>query len=251
MLVLAGAQGIGKTRWVASLCPVKGAVRTCVSLDPTDKDSVLRATSAFITEVGELDHTTRKADISALKAFLTEREDTLRRPYAAVEDTYPRRTGFIGTVNGTGFLADDTGSRRFWVLNATHCTPLAPDFAQQLWAEYAAAYADGARGYLDAATQAALQESNEEHQMGDPLHEAVVHRYRWELMDKSKEWPARWISPTQIFAECVGGTPSRAEATRIGNAVRKLNGGLCRRSNGIRLLAVPDERAPRSATSAT
>ena len=66
ILVLNGLQDTQKTRWVANLAPVPNAVRTGLHLNPLDKDSVFQASSAWVVELGELDTTTRRAEVSAL-----------------------------------------------------------------------------------------------------------------------------------------------------------------------------------------
>jgi len=152
MLVLAGPQGIGKTRWTQALVPVEGAVRTGLNLDPTNKDSVLRATSCAVAELGELDATFRRADIAGLKAFQTADQDVLRLPYALRESTFPRRTVFVGTVNGTNFLYDATGNRRFWTVEVTKCMPMPAADMLQVLAQYKHMLDAGASPYLDAAT---------------------------------------------------------------------------------------------------
>ena len=52
-----------------------------------DKDSVKQAVSFWITELGELDDTFKKSGASALKAFLTQDNDVLRRAYARKESS--------------------------------------------------------------------------------------------------------------------------------------------------------------------
>ncbi len=149
VLVLQGPQGTGKTRWVKGLL---GANQHWVSegviLDPADKDSVILATSTFITELGELDATYRKSDIAALKAFLTRDKDIYRSPYAKKSETYPRRTIFAATVNPSQFLADDTGNRRFWVMPIGKCGQLDNDACQQLWAQAVALATQGEQHWL-------------------------------------------------------------------------------------------------------
>jgi putative DNA primase/helicase len=71
ILVLGGAQYVGKTYWFGRLCPLPDTVGEGLSLDPTYKDSVLKAVRYWIAELGELDSTTRRADVSVLKAFLS------------------------------------------------------------------------------------------------------------------------------------------------------------------------------------
>ena len=65
ILVLQGAQNIGKTTWLKKL--VKGGPDVFLEgavLQPDNKDSVLRVISHWIVELGELDATFRKADLS-------------------------------------------------------------------------------------------------------------------------------------------------------------------------------------------
>jgi hypothetical protein len=242
VLVLSGAQGIGKTRWVINLCPVDNAVRTGFHLNPLDKDSVFQATSALITELGELDSTTRKSDVSALKAFTDRSEDVLRRPYAMVDNNYRRRTVFVGTVNGPGFLVDDTGDRRFWTIAVRSCHLLPQETMHQVWAEYRHKYRAGDRWHLDAATRTAINESNSVHRQIDPLHERILRHYDWSRVN-TIGWEltagSRWVSATEICIAAGVTQPNRGDATRAGSIVRTLNGGRSRRSNGANLLAVP------------
>lgn len=111
-----------------------------ISLDPRDKDSVMQATSKWISELGEIGSTMRK-DMDSVKAFLTKSTDEYRTPYGRASLHYPRMTSFVGTVNDEQFLIDQTGNRRFMTI------PLAPDLvidyntqikpfdALQLWSQ--------------------------------------------------------------------------------------------------------------------
>ena len=125
LLVLAGPQYAGKSYWIKHLVdPRLGAVGTGLGLDPHDKDSILRAIRCFIGELAELDGTFRRADIAALKGFLTDGADVVRLPYARRDTTFPRRTIYAASVNDTAFLVDDTGNRRFYTLEIKSCTCL-------------------------------------------------------------------------------------------------------------------------------
>ena len=115
VLVLKAQQGAGKTRWVRNLTKEE-FIKTGLQLDPKNKDSILDVTSAWIVELGELDGTTRKADHAHLKAFLSKDYDYVRRPYGREEVKMPRKTSFIATVNNESFLVDDTGNRRYLVI---------------------------------------------------------------------------------------------------------------------------------------
>ena len=140
ILVFQGKQGIGKTRFFEMLALNSRYFGEGISLDPRDKDSVMQATSKWISELGEIGSTMRK-DMDSVKAFLTKSTDEYRTPYGRASLHYPRMTSFVGTVNDEQFLIDQTGNRRFVTI------PLAPDLvidyntqikpfdALQLWAQ--------------------------------------------------------------------------------------------------------------------
>jgi len=138
MLVLDGPQGMGKTKVTEYLCSFNKKLYLSSSIFPDLKDCRLRLTDVFIWEVPELGNTTRRADVSALKGFLTLREVRDRRPYGKMDVIFPAVSSFIGTINGgaSGFLLDRTGNRRFLV---TELTKINWDYINfpldQLWAE--------------------------------------------------------------------------------------------------------------------
>lgn len=250
-LVLAGPQGCGKTRKISNLCPLPGAVIIGAHLDPQDKDLILQATSAWITELGELDTTTRKADVGALKAFITKDVDIVRPAYTKRENQYRRRTIFAGTVNGTGFLVDDTGNRRFWVIEVTACQLFEPDEMQQIWAEYLHRYDLGDRWHLDEAAKVELNESNAEYTATDTLQELIARAFEWQSVDwdgidkdRRSTWEGvDWMTASEICQ--LIGMDGKHNATRAGGIVRDLQNrvapdrGISRKSNGTKLLAVP------------
>ena len=115
VLVLQGKQSIGKTSFFRKLSVnpqwfVEGA-----TIDTRQKDTVIRALSGWICELGELDSTLKKEQ-SELKAFITQPKDSIRLPYAVNATDAPRRTSFCGTVNEETFLKDTTGNRRYWII---------------------------------------------------------------------------------------------------------------------------------------
>lgn len=146
VLVFAGPQGTGKSYFARWLCPAPLQDRYFLesSIDPRDKDAALRLASMFLWEIGELDATTRKADVSALKDFVTQRVVTVRRAYGRYDTRAHAMASLIGTVNTGDFLMDDTGNRRFYVIDAQ---ALDWGYTQidnaQVWAEAMARYRAG------------------------------------------------------------------------------------------------------------
>jgi hypothetical protein len=136
-LVLAGAQGIGKSRWLASLVPEDYFVGgKHLSLDSySARDSKHEALQGMVVELGELDTTFGKSATGSLKAFISEPTDVYRLPYAPSQLTRPRCTSFAATVNDDKFLQDDTGSRRFAVAWVDRCDVDHATDLQQFWAQ--------------------------------------------------------------------------------------------------------------------
>jgi putative DNA primase/helicase len=168
LVVFTGKQGLGKTTWIKSLVPVKEWIKEGAMLDPGNKDSVVTIIGHWIVELGELGSTFRKADLDALKAFITNDRDVLRPAYAEKFNKYARRTIFFGTVNDPTFLIDNE-NRRFWVIDVEEVNAYHDIDLQQLWAEVHVLYESGERFYLDREEQVELAKHNEEYKMVDPI----------------------------------------------------------------------------------
>ena len=140
ILIFQGKQGIGKTRFFEMLALDSAYFGEGICLDPRDKDSVIQATSKWISELGEIGSTMRK-DMDSVKAFLTKSTDEYRTPYGRASLHYPRMTSFVGTVNDNKFLIDETGNRRFVTIPLSpdlvidYDTQIKPFNALQLWSQ--------------------------------------------------------------------------------------------------------------------
>jgi predicted P-loop ATPase len=165
MLVWDGPQGCGKSTAARWLCPlptyfIEGAINV------GDKDSLVRLASAWVWEVAELDATTRKADQSALKDFITKEVVTVRKSYGRADFKGPALASLIGTLNNTsGFLADESGSRRFMITKLDRIDLRYQELdVNQVWAQAVVAYRAGEAWQLrgeEAAIQAEHNESYE------------------------------------------------------------------------------------------
>ena len=203
VLVLQGKQGCGKTTWLTSLVPRRGAwIKDGVSIDPAQKDSVAGATSSWLVELGELDQTVRKADMAGLKAFITAPVDSYRRPYAEASEDHPRRTNFAASVNSVEFLKDDTGNRRFWVLPIEACmwretepNSVASIDLQQLWAQFAQHAVEGELHVLATEWDVAQRASAERHRIVNATEDELK-----ELFEVDVDAPkAFWTATSAIY----------------------------------------------------
>ena len=135
MLVLSGKQGIGKSSLLAWLAPEPALFRD-TKLDLSSKDSDIALASHLIWEIGELSGW-KGASQEALKAFISRTQISQRMPYARHSTTLPARAALAGTTNEQQFLTDDTGNRRYMIIELASIdwqSYLAID-KQQLWSQ--------------------------------------------------------------------------------------------------------------------
>jgi predicted P-loop ATPase len=237
VIVLTGAQGIGKTRLFNELTSgIKDVFLEGQTLNPADKDSVMSAVSHWVVELGELDSTFRKADLAQLKAFITRKSDTLRRPYARKDSSFPRRTVFAGTVNDFQFLHDPTGNRRFWPIDVHTITRDTNINYQQLWAEVKTWYDSGEGWFLNDAELVSLNQYSETFLVSDPDVEALLSHYDF---FRCSGWIAE--SMNKICANIGIEKSTKSQQMRLAEAIRKYNGGQRPKPvNGISHHYVPD-----------
>lgn len=172
VLVLEGKQGGYKTTWIKSLSPI--CVKEGLCLNTADKDSLIAATGAWIIELGELDATFRKSDISRLKGFLSQSTDEIRRPFARSAAPVQRTVSFAATVNETQFLQDRTGNRRFLVVPVTECDPNHGVDMRQFWLQMLDEIASGQLHYLTKEEEAEAAKINEKFTASTVLEDAVT-----------------------------------------------------------------------------
>ena len=189
LLVFQGSHGLGKTLWFKRLADFnKGWLCEGATLDPKDKDSVKKAVSHWIVELGELESTFKKADINQLKAFITSRSDEMRLPYDRSFTNYQRRTAFFASVNEPEFLMDGSGNRRFWCIKVTDIDPHHGIDMQQMWAEVKATlYQPGVKNwYLTTEEREMLQESNEGFRTQGAVEDLLLQHVDFDALDTEK-----------------------------------------------------------------
>ena len=133
ILILEGPQGILKSSALRTLGSPWFADR--ISKVGT-KDSALEVAGVWLIEMSELDALTRATN-SAIKSFVTRRNDRFRPPYGKHVIERPRQCVFAGSINPVGgYLNDPTGARRFWPIacGVIDLDVLVRD-RDQLWAE--------------------------------------------------------------------------------------------------------------------
>lgn len=175
-LTLQGPQGLGKTTWVGAHVPDPQLRDQTIKLDhhmdAGNKDSQIAAICHWMVEIGELDSSFKK-DVARLKGFLTSDRDKVRRPYARVASEYPRRTVFCATVNDRNFLVDNTGNSRWWTVPVIAVNYQHGIDMQQLFAQLAVDFHNGAQWWLTQEEEQLLEAQNKTHRSVSAIWERV------------------------------------------------------------------------------
>lgn len=230
MIVLNGAQGIGKSTLIAWLGGEWFSDSLALS-DMNDKTAAEKLQGYWILEIGELAGM-KKADIDKVKAFISRQDDKYRASFGRRVTPHPRQCIFFGTTNSeNGYLRDITGNRRFWNVKVSGQGKWKPwdltdEAVKQIWAETAEIAKAGEKLYLDADLEEyAKREQREAMEQDD--REGIVREYLdmllpedWDGMDlyRRRDYFRDWDDPTrtegtvkrqtvsniEIWCECFG-----------------------------------------------
>ena len=223
MLVLEGDQGAGKSTAVRYLA---GEQFFSDSLsDIKDKDSMMELQGVWIIELAELDHL-KRTESTAMKAWMTKVKDRFRPPFGKTVQDFPRQCVFVGTVNGSSYLKDDTGNRRYWPVKVGDIDLQAiKENREQLWAEAFFRYQSGENWYLDADDVIGLAKRQQLERIESDPWEAELERW---LVEQTKPFlineALRQIDPNkerwskfheQRVAKCLVALGCRKDRKRV------------------------------------
>lgn len=208
VLVLEGKTGIGKSTAIEIL---GGNWYSSGTIDFHNKDTVDLLRGKWIIEMAEMD-VMSKSEVSAAKAFITRQVDRARLAFTRRTKDFPRQCIFIGTINpnGTGYLKDDTGNRRYWPIlcKAEEGKPMMnlkelKNDVEQLWAE-AVQRCKNNEAHLYMKNVEVAKMAEEEQELRRPMDEWVGAIIHWAIDNDIQE-----TSPLKIWVEALGGSPNK------------------------------------------
>ena len=173
-LVLQGKQGAGKSSFFNTL----GGDWFDDSMgNGSQKDDLIILHKSWIHEWGEIERTFSKRQSEELKAFITRKKDIFRPPYGRSALEFARQSIIVGTANGSDFLVDSTGNRRYWIIPVAHpkidIQKLKSE-RDRIWSAAVKAYRNGEQWWLTDEEEKLSQQNNQQFQIIDEWQGAIA-----------------------------------------------------------------------------
>jgi putative DNA primase/helicase len=178
VLTLVGPQGTGKSTFINRL-GYKWFSDTFMTVQ--GKEALEQIQGAWIIEMAELSGL-KKAEVEAVKHFISKQEDTFRPAYARTSETYPRQCIFMGSTNNKDFLRDPSGNRRFLPIDINKAKSTKEVFhipqreIDQMWAEAVQMYKAGEKLYLSIEAEILAGKEQKRHSESDERI-GLIERY--------------------------------------------------------------------------
>lgn len=221
VIVFSGEQGLGKTTWVQSLVPEE--LKTYLyngTINPDNKDTLTYLSECMLINLDELEGL-NKTKTDSLKDLITKPTIKVRKAYAHSPESLVRRASFIGSVNGTEFLSDITGSRRFLCfgvekIDYKHSIPIREVLGQAFYL-----FTSGYKHWFSDDEVQEIHSRNECFRQRS-LEEQLVTKY---FQPCSKEAGNRFLAATDILkhiSSCEGIPFDQSSCVRMGKALKAL-----------------------------
>ncbi|MGC4075435.1 MAG: VapE family protein [Rubrivivax sp.] len=234
MLVLEGAQGKQKS---TALRVLAGEWFADTPVRVGTADAMLNLAGVWLYEVAELD-AFNKAEVTAVKQYITSRVDRVREPYARRPVDRLRSCVLAGSTNQDQYFKDPTGARRFWPVacDGEISLELLRNCRDQLFAEAVHEIRAGER-YHPTRQEAAefIVEQQEAREIVDPWFERLALWLRAEERSHEKSFTVAQLlgDGLRVPTDRIDG--ARQMATRVGVVMHKLGWTRRRDSTGDRL----------------
>lgn len=158
-MIFTGPQGLGKSTFLKMMSLNDSWFND--SLDSLDSDKAAQSLmGSWIVELAELKSLARTAGgVESVKRFLTAVQDKYRVPYERRADIFLRQCVFAGTTNKSDFLQDETGNRRFLIIQTGVNKPTKSLFVPEAIEDMKAAWAQAVHIWKTEQTELILPDS--------------------------------------------------------------------------------------------
>ena len=223
-MILQGRQGVGKSTFLKLLALNDDWFSD--SLDGLDSDKAAQSIlGSWIIELAELKSLARTAGgVDSVKRFLSASQDKLRLPYERRADVFLRQVVFAGTTNRSDFLQDETGNRRFLIIETGVNEPEKSLFDSRVMEDIKAAWAQAVYIWKTEKPRLVLPDSCrgeaqrlQEDSMSDDGKLGIITDY---LADKQR------VCAIEIWQKALNenGRPQKWQASEINTIILSLPG---------------------------
>ena len=221
-MTLQGKQGLGKSTFLRLLALNDEWFSD--SLDNLDSDKAVQSLmGSWIIELAELKALARTGGgIDSVKRFLSATQDKYRQPYARRADIFLRQCVFAGTTNKSNFLCDETGNRRFLIIQTGITKPSKNLFCDEAINDIRQAWAEAMHIYKNENPKLVLPkeflEEAERLQAESEIDDGKTGIIEVYLKDKNR------TCAIQIWREALGelGRPQKYQAAEINTILDNL-----------------------------
>lgn len=142
VLVLRGIQDLGKSTFFRNLCHDPSWFSDSLTLNcvSNTKDAGEQLLGRLILEIPEVTGM-RKAEVQAVRSWITRNVDSYRRSFGRVVEDFPRECILVASTN-EAYLQDLNGNRRWWTIMCKKENRTEMD-RDQIWAEAYQLYLNG------------------------------------------------------------------------------------------------------------
>lgn len=221
-IIFKGRQGLGKSTFLQLLALNDNWFND--SLDSLDSDKSAQALmGSWIIELAELKSLARTAGgVDSVKRFLTATQDKYRVPYERRADIFLRSCVFAGTTNKDDFLQDETGNRRFLIVETGVNEPRKNLFCEDAMKDIKQAWAEAVHIYKEEKPKLLLPDSCKKQaeqlqteSMADDGKTGIIEEF---LNDKQR------TCAIEVWREALNeiGRPAKWQASEINTIIASL-----------------------------
>ena len=199
--VFQGKQGVGKTTFLNGLFTrvpeLEKYQYVTRGIDPRNPDTLRSMAENGLINLDELEGLSR-VESRSVKLIFSLESIKIRLPFGRFFSKSSRRASFCGTVNDKNFLEDETGNRRWLVVEALSFDRRKWESfdINQIWAEAYHLYKLGTRYWFDDLEIQSINKENEKYIISNPAKEMLSSFAH--PPEKATDIPENWLTSTEI-----------------------------------------------------
>ena len=202
LILVSSGQGKHKTTWLGSIVPENLRLKYYYpsSFNAHNKDHEKYLATKILINLDEMS-SFNKTDIETMKSKITQPQVVLRLPYGRADIHVKRRASFCGSINDRQFLRDETGSRRWFVIEIDDIK-YEPDFdVSKMYAQALELYRSGFEFWFDGNFISEIEERNIEYSQATMEEELLLLYFRKASRDEefnSEMKVAQYLTTSEI-----------------------------------------------------